>query len=72
MTAREAEVRHCMGVRGIGFRLGSEPQDMAELIMSLCETHTLIRSESMKRGDYSRLLTFRNNTTLQHVYYFIT
>ena len=71
MTAREAEVTHCMGVRGIGFRLGSEPQDMAELITSLCGTHTLVRSESIHLGDYRRLLTFKDNTSLSHVYYFI-
>ncbi len=71
MTAREAETRHCMGVRAFGFRLGTEPLDMAELIASLCGTHTLIRSESIHLGDYKRLLTFKDNTRLNHVYYFI-
>ncbi len=60
-----------MGVRAIGLRLGAEPLDMADLIASLCGTHTLVRTENMPLGDYSRLLTFRNNHSLNHVYYFI-
>ncbi len=71
MRAREAEITRCMGVRAIGFRSGSETLDMTELIARLCGTHTLVRSESMEFCDYSRLLTFKDNNTLNHVYYFI-
>ena len=71
MMAREAEVRHCMGVRAIGVRLGTGPQDLVELLKSLSGTHTLVRSEEFPLGDYHHLLTFRENDGVMHIHYFI-
>jgi len=71
MTAREAEIRHCMGVRAIGLRLGSSPLDMSELTASLRDTHTLVNSEEMDFCEYSRLLTFKDNNSQNHRYFFI-
>jgi hypothetical protein len=72
MKAREATVTHCMGVRGIGIRLGSTPIDFSELRASLRDTHTLVNSEEMIFCEYSRLLTFKDNNSPNHAYFFIT
>ncbi len=71
MTAREAQVSHCLGVRAIGIRLGSAPLDIAELTASLRDTHTLVNSEEIVFCDYRRLLTFKDNNHLHHRYFLV-
>jgi hypothetical protein len=71
MTAQEAQVSYCLGVRGIGIRLGSAPLDMAELLASLRDTHTLVNTEEIAFFKYRRLLTFKDNNHLHHRYFLV-